>query len=520
MLLPATCAAVAFLAVHFWAKVGLCQGDPWYQDLSTHWARPYVHVLWLEKVCDGQLYYYTDDPVAWYYPDSVCTRAQLVVLLCKTFSLPPVSPALPSYPDVPTNYKFLGKPGYAWIEGALLGGIAFVPKGQPFFPSNAITREDAVELLIRSLDLEELAQSMSEAEVLSLLKTFRDYNEVSPNRRHSMACAIKFGIIDGYTDWTIRPTNSMLRGEAAAVVYRSCLIRVDAIPDEFSPDGDGVDDTVLFRLGYLRNRGIKEWQMVIRDSADKEVYRFNPSSAPGYPPTELVWDGHDSRGYAVPEGSYSYQAWVLDRNNNQFFSIKKPLKIIRHSLSAKISPIVCHDGDTLTLNVSTSPEATLVKAVFADGVTRNLIPIQGNTRWRLTLIAGPFLPPGFQEVIVTAQFPKAIRQQTISFTHIKNLWITPSLSPNPCGAGQPLGLSSGASDGITSVEVTLLGESASLAKDGMGQWQGSIKIPVTTPVGPYPVIFVGKDGTDSVSEEIVLVVTESAAVNLRYILTR
>ncbi len=500
----------------------LCNRDPWYQDMSFHWAGQYVYVLWQEMVCDGQVYYFTENPVAWYYPDSACTRAQLATLLCKTFALPPVSPRTPSYPDVPTWYTFLpGKPGYVWVEGALAGGIAFVPPGQSFLPENPITREDAVELLIRALDLLELSEAMSDSEVLYLLQRFRDYNQVSLNRRRSMACAIKFGIIDGYTDWTIRPQNSMLRGEAAAVVYRSCLIRAIASLNAFSPDGDGVDDTVTFHLGYLRNRGIREWQMVVRDQNDYEVYRFNPYYAEGYPPTQLVWDGRNNSGNPLPAGQYSYQAWVKDYSNNQFFSVKRPISIVRHSLSAGLSPNSCIDGQSLTVNAVTMPAATGVTATFADGGTLSLTPTSGGTRWSRTLTVGPFLPLGSQNVIVRATFPGAARQQTLSFTRVKNMWIAPWISPNPATAGGTVCLGSTASEGIISLWATLFEETVWLVKDPSGNlWSGDFRIPLTASEGIYPVDFTGSDGADSVSQEVCLTVNQSMHGRLNYILTR
>lgn len=500
----------------------LCDGDPWYQDMAYHWAGQYVYVLWQEMVCDGQVYYYSGGPLAWYFPESSCTRAQLATLLCKVFALPPVSPGISSYPDVPLEYCFLpGKPGYAWIEGSLAGGICFVPPGQPFLPDDPISREDAVELLVRSLDLLELAQAMSESEVSSHLQKFRDYNLVSPDRRHSMACAIKFGIIDGYTDWTLRPQNSMLRGEAAAVVYRSCLIRAVSSVDLFSPDGDGVDDTVTFHLGYLRNRGIREWQMVIRDQYDNEVYNFNPTNQEGVPPTQLTWDGRNRSGNALPAGEYSYQAWVKDYNNNQFFSIKRPIAIVRHSLASGISPISCVDGQSLTVTALTTPAATDVRAVFADGNELSLTPTSGATAWIGSIIVGPSLPIGKQDVTVTAIFPGATRQQVLSFTKIKRLWIVPWLAPNPVTAGGVLSLWSSASEGITSVQAILLGETVSLFRNPAGnEWECEFPIPLTTPEGVYTAVFTGSDGVDSVSQEVTFTVDQSIYDRLSYVLTK
>ena len=71
-----------------------------------------------------------------------------------------------------------------------------------------------------------------------------------------MACAVQLGIIEGYEDGRVKPAQHMTRGEAATVVYRSCLIRFSARKVSFSTDGDGLDDTVTFDFAYLKNRAI------------------------------------------------------------------------------------------------------------------------------------------------------------------------------------------------------------------------------------------------------------------------
>ncbi len=500
----------------------LCDRDPWYQDMSFHWAGEYVYVLWKEMVSDGQVYYYTENPVAWYYPDSQCTRAQLATLLCKTFALPPITPVTPSYPDVPSWYSILpGKPAYAWIEGALAGGITFVPAGQSFLPDTPITREDAVELLIRALDLSELAQDMSDQEVLSLLQIFGDYKQVSSNRQRSMACAIKFGIIDGYSDWTLRPHNPMLRGEAAAVVYRSCLIRVDASLNIFSPDGDGIEDTVVFHMGYLRNRGIYRWQLVIRDQSDREVKRFNPTNMQGYPPIDLSWDGKDDQGRILPDGKYSYQAWVVDNNNTQFFSVKKPITIVKYSLTADLSPISCRDGEILTINAYTSPGATEVTAGLANQSVLSLTPAGANTRWSSSVVVGPSLPPGLQEVVVTATFQNAFRQKTLSFTRIEDLWITPEITPNPATPGATVSLECDSSQNVNRITVALLGRTIELTKHGSSHlWGTETEIPPDTASGSYPAVFTAQSGDDFISSTLFLEIEESLFQRLNYVLVK
>lgn len=501
-------------------KLAFCSHDPWYRDLNYHWAENYVYVLWQEGVTDGLIYQWRNRINPYFLPDSVCTRAQFTVLLAKVFDLTPLAPNTPSYPDVPKYYTMLqDKPAWRWIEAARAAGISSTPKGRYFYPDDGISRQDAVDLLVRCLDLYDYALSMSGKEVNNLLRRFRDGMNTQADRRHSMACAIKFGIIQGYDDNTIRPKDVLLRCQAATIVYRSCLIRATANLDVFSPDGDGIDDTVEFDLSYLKNRGISTWNMAIEDSSGNIVYTFNPRGRSGNPPNTLTWKGVNAKGRKVPIGRYYYQAWVKDRNNRQFFSIKKPLDVIHYSLTGSLSPISCRDEQTLTVKAYTTTSARNMKALFADGKSRYLSPSQNKQTWTLKLVMGPFLPPGSQQVSIIADFGNVSRRITLSFKRIDNLWITPSISPNPAGPGQSLGIWCEASPNVDSVEVRLFGTSINLAKSGR-LWKGTSTVPVECPEGDYPAVFTGFSGNRKVSSTINLRIDTTKLSDLIFSLTR
>ena len=256
-----------------------------------------MHTLWQEEVTDGLLLRMVEPCMALYLPDQPVTKAELVVFLSKVFNFEPASPAHPSYPDVPKSYCILrDKPAWGYIEAALQEDIAFNLPGLPFNPDGSLSREEAVEFIVRSLDLKDYADSLLEQEVMSLLNKFFDGNRTSPSHRQSMACAIKLKIIEGYDDGTLKPKSEMLRSHAATVIYRSCTIRARAFPDVFYPDNDGIDEIVKFSMDYLRNRGISTWQFTIEDNQGKAVHRFNTDNAPGYPPPLLTWDGYDGNG--------------------------------------------------------------------------------------------------------------------------------------------------------------------------------------------------------------------------------
>ena len=513
-------AGVALVFLMSWPVLGYCAGDPWYLDMEGHWAQSYVRVLWEEYVTDGQTSWMNPN-VCWYLPDERCTRAQFTTLLCKVFSLPQRQPEVPTFPDVPKTYLlFWDKPGWPWIEGAYSGGITFVQRGEYFLPNNYITREDAVELLIRSLDLQEYASGLTQGEVNAALSRFYDWPYVSPARQRSMACAIILGIIQGYEDGSLRPYAAMTRAEAATVVARSSLIRMQARRDVFSPDGDGLEDTVEFDFTYLKNRGIASWQAVIMDANGTVVRQLAPTGVSGPPPATASWDGLDGKRYPAPAGTYYYQAIITDSRGRQFMSVRRSLELIRHSLTAWLDPPSCADGFTLTVSAAVTPKASIVTATFADGKTRALSSPGPGGVWRLGLTVGPYLPGGPQTVLVRAYFEDAFRETALSFTRIEELWLDPSLSPNPAAWGQTVLFTCRTSSTALSCEVTLFGATVGLTRGADGVWRGSSLVPWGLSPGFYPATFVARSSASSVQGIVSVQITGPNVTDLVYILSK
>jgi len=505
----------------FPGRAGASPGaDPWYTDVDIHWSWPYVKVLWEEGVADGVVYP-TNPEIAWFYPDNSVTRAQFVVLLSKVFGLPPASPEVPSYPDVPKNYEMLyGKPAWEFIESAVLDGLSLVDPGHRFYPDSYTTREDAVAFLVRSLDLEPYASSLTAVEIESILGRFSDRQSVSPNRSNAMACAVQLGIIQGYEDGTLKPGRLMTRGEAATVIARSCLIRFSARKDVFSPDGDGVDDTACFDVAYLKNRRIRTWQAAIVTEALLPVYHFNKSNARGEPPPSVTWDGRDNAGNPLPRGLYYYQAWVGDVGNRTFFSVLKPLFLEVHTLDAWLDPEQCSDGQTLTVVAETVPEASAVTAEFASGPARSLYSPDGGRTWVLEATVGPPLPVGLQPVDVRAKFPEAERIRTLYFERVQAAWILAAVEPNPAAWGQALRLEALSAPSVLGVTVSLFGEDTSLTELCPGSWAGAQTVPLGLAAGFYPAVFTGMTDTGPVSATVWLEVRDPHSEEIVYVLSK
>jgi len=83
-------------------------------------------------------------------------------------------------------------------------------------------------------------------------------------------------------------------------------VGADATPRVFSPAGE--INITRIKLKVKARASARRWNFVIRDEFGKTVRQF---STTGQPPEEIVWDGRDSTGRLVRDGSFKY-AFELD----------------------------------------------------------------------------------------------------------------------------------------------------------------------------------------------------------------
>ena len=111
----------------------------------------------------------------------------------------------------------------------------------------------------------------------------------------------------------------------------------------FSPNGDGVLDTVTFLPSAQDAGPLESWSMSITDAKGKEVRRF--TGPPDAMPKTLVWDGKDTDRLPLPDGPYAYVLRAKDVAGNSaatpeqkvIIGATKPSPEI-HSDLAAISP--------------------------------------------------------------------------------------------------------------------------------------------------------------------------------------
>lgn len=123
----------------------------------------------------------------------------------------------------------------------------------------------------------------------------------------------------------VRPPISdekMFVPKLAPEVYR---FELAALPSAFSPNGDGLADTVILQLDMLEGlaQDVARWELIIYNEKNIELRRFNGQ---GYP-EQLEWDGADKTAKICDDGFYYLVMTVYDQADNELGREKVQVQI-------------------------------------------------------------------------------------------------------------------------------------------------------------------------------------------------
>jgi gliding motility-associated-like protein len=109
---------------------------------------------------------------------------------------------------------------------------------------------------------------------------------------------------------TYKVTMYAVKGSCLDTVYKYVKVEIPSsleIPNVFTPNGDGVND-----LFFVKAKNLAEIQAVIFDRWGNVVYEV--SSLTG----NIEWDGKNSQGREVADGTYFYTIRALGKDNSTF----------------------------------------------------------------------------------------------------------------------------------------------------------------------------------------------------------
>ncbi|PRR74248.1 S-layer homology domain-containing protein [Neomoorella humiferrea] len=178
-----------------------------FADIAGHWAEKDIVYMASRQIVQGLL----DDL---FLPDNPATRAQFAAMVLRTFGGMEITPEKPTFVDVIPDSRYFGA-----VEGAYRAGLVAGIDQDHFAPGQNITREEMAAMIARGLGTGyKTTADLSGA--LEKLKEFKDYDDLSPWARESMALCYQLGIIKGTPEGFILPKAYATRAEATAMLRR------------------------------------------------------------------------------------------------------------------------------------------------------------------------------------------------------------------------------------------------------------------------------------------------------------
>ncbi|AEJ20474.1 FlgD immunoglobulin-like domain containing protein [Gracilinema caldarium] len=276
----------------------------------------------------------------------------------------------------------------------------------------------------------------------------------------------------------------------------------------FSPNGDGVKDSINILPQLQVKDGIQTWKISIVDSSGKAVRNFEGR---GRVPESILWNGKNDEGTVVSDGQYIARADITYINGNNPVAQSQTFTVdtIAPELSLKapytlFSPNQDGKKDFLILEIATSGQDNW-KAEIADMTGKGIMSwawkgAASDIRWNGTDNAGNQVTDGNYRLTVSAtddagnRTSKSLEPITVDARNPRAFFTASALGISPNGDGKfdttTFSIILNPRDGIESWKLEILSTSGSVYRTlGSGK---------TTP--PETVLWDGKNDAGQVIE--------------------
>jgi len=202
---------------------------PKFRDISGHWGEEAIFLLSSLDAFNVSSYFYPNlevsreefakaitNSITYVAPE---TAAQIKAETIKLSR--PTSPGL-AFTDTPRN-----SPYYVYVEYVKENGIMVGQGNGQFLPTKALTRAEAIKILVNTLGLENVAPSPPYS------TGFVDDGSIPDWAKDAIYIGSEVGLIAGYDDGTIRPFQKMTKAEAAQLLYRYIHYLKDEITTDY-----------------------------------------------------------------------------------------------------------------------------------------------------------------------------------------------------------------------------------------------------------------------------------------------
>jgi len=178
-----------------------------FPDTSTHWARNEVNELGSRLISKG-------DENGNFNPDKNITRAEFAAIIVRALGLKPEDGKV-RFNDVQPGSWYFG-----YVNTACEYGIINGFEDGTFRPNEYITREQAMVMTARAMELTGIRPALSIVRIDLILSAFADGGEVSEYAEESVASCVLAGIVYGREGNLIAPADSITRAEVAVLIIR------------------------------------------------------------------------------------------------------------------------------------------------------------------------------------------------------------------------------------------------------------------------------------------------------------
>jgi hypothetical protein len=202
---------------------------PKFRDIAGHWAEEAAFLLSSLDAFNTGSYFYPNlqvsreefakaitNSIAYVAPE---TAAQIKAETIKLSR--PTSVGL-AFTDTPRD-----SPYYVYIDYVKKNGIMVGQGNGQFLPTKALTRAEAIKILVNTLGLENVAPSPPYS------TGFTDDYMIPQWAKDAIYIGSEVGLIAGYDDGTIRPYQVMTKAESAQLLYRFIHYLKDEITTDY-----------------------------------------------------------------------------------------------------------------------------------------------------------------------------------------------------------------------------------------------------------------------------------------------
>ena len=181
--------------------VAMFKGDVFYDVSESDW--------YVDEVMDAvELGLLTGVTPIEFDDDGIYTRAMVVVMLARLDGADVSAAPQSGFRDVPAGQWYTDAVNWAYAEGIVKGKSA-----TKFAPADGVTREEFITMMVRYAEAK--VGTLTEKEI-----NYTDAEDISAYALPMVKKASAMGLVEGYTDGSLKPAGTLVRREGVTVMVR------------------------------------------------------------------------------------------------------------------------------------------------------------------------------------------------------------------------------------------------------------------------------------------------------------